>query len=62
MEKDLVNTLDNFINNPEDEVKEIKKNNNKKTVVLNERDGLIIERIDKQYVTSDGRMLLREQY
>ena len=32
-----------------------------KKVVLDEREGLI-ERVDKQFVTQDGRQLLREQY
>lgn len=34
---------------------------NKKEVVLNEREGLI-ERVDKVLVTKDGKQLLREQY
>ena len=62
MKNDITKVLDNFIDSPENEAEvAIKKTNNKK-IVLDERDGLIIERIDRQYVTSDGRMLLREQY
>jgi len=34
---------------------------NNKKVILNQREGLI-ERIDRVFVTSDGRQLLREQY
>jgi hypothetical protein len=33
----------------------------KKKVVIQQKDGLI-ERIDKKYVTEDGKMLLRERY
>lgn len=32
-----------------------------KKVTLNKREGLI-ERVDKVYITEDGRQLLREQY
>jgi len=48
--------LDEFI---DDSVEETI--NKRKQEVLNERTGLI-ERIDKQYITNDGRILLREQY
>ena len=58
MKNNVEKTIDNFIGFDE----EIKIPENQKTIVLNERDGLIIERIDKQYITSDGRILLREQY
>ncbi len=34
---------------------------NAKKVVLDEREGLI-ERVDKVYITKDGKQLLREQY
>lgn len=34
---------------------------NNKKVILDEREGLI-ERVDKVYVTKDGKQLLREQY
>ena len=47
MEKNVENALDQFVDAPE--------------VVLQEREGLI-ERVDKKYVTNDGRQLLREQY
>lgn len=33
-----------------------------KKFVLAERDGLIIERLDKVLVTKDGKQLLRETY
>lgn len=54
MEDKKVNALDNFL--PEDE-----ESQEKKKVVLKEREGLV-ERVDKIYVTNDGRQLLREQY
>lgn len=40
------------------------KNTNKggnKKVILDEREGLI-ERVDKVYITKEGKQLLREQY
>ena len=40
---------------------EEEKEDTKKIQIMEERSGLI-ERVDKQYVTSDGRILLREQY
>ena len=63
MEQNFEKTLDNFIN---DSILSTSGNTNTlqknfKTAILAERSGLI-ERIDKQYVTSDGRILLREQY
>ena len=64
MENKVEKALNDFIGTPECETENgvTKENKDLKRVVLEERDGLIIERIDKQYVTSDGRMLLREQY
>jgi hypothetical protein len=38
-----------------------KENENVKKLVLDEREGLV-ERIDKIFVTQDGKQLLREQY
>ena len=63
MEKNVEKALDSFIETPVSEnEKEVKKENkNVKKVILDEREGLI-ERLDKQYVTSDGRQLLREVY
>jgi len=58
MEKNTKKAVDDFIDEPE--VEEI-DNLNRKKVVLDEREGLI-ERVDKIYVTEDGRQLLREQY
>lgn len=61
MEKNIENTLNNFIGNTNGvDINKIKEQDNK-TVILNKREGLI-ERIDKQYLTEDGRLLLREQY
>lgn len=42
-----------------DEVEENNKSNKKE--LIQQKDGLI-ERIDKKYVTEDGKMLLRERY
>jgi hypothetical protein len=39
---------------------EHKKKENEKQIII-QKDGLI-ERIDKKYVTEDGKMLLRERY
>jgi len=35
--------------------------NTKKTQIMEERSGLI-ERVDKIYITNEGKQLLREQY
>lgn len=62
MEDKVEKALEDFIKSSESEVDVTnKKDKIAKTIVLNEREGLI-ERLDKQYVTSDGRILLREQY
>jgi predicted RNA binding protein with dsRBD fold (UPF0201 family) len=63
MENKVEKALDNFLNLPEteEEKKFNKKVKKQKTELLNSRTGLI-ERVDKQYVTEDGRMLLREVY
>lgn len=53
MEKNVEKAIDNFIDNPE--------NKNKKKVSLRTKEGLI-ERVDKVYITEDGRQLLREHY
>jgi len=58
MENKIEKALNEFIDEPQEE--EV-INDKRKEVILNERSGLI-ERIDKQYVTNDGRILLREQY
>jgi len=62
MKNDIAKVLDDFVGSNDNENETtIKKSNNSKKVVLDEREGLI-ERLDRQYVTPDGRMLLREQY
>ena len=62
MEDKVEKALEDFIKSSESEVDVTnKKDKIAKTIVLNEREGLI-ERLDKQYVTSDGRILLREVY
>jgi hypothetical protein len=40
---------------------EVQKTKDNKKEVIQHKDGLI-ERIDKKYVTEDGKMLLRERY
>ena len=67
MENKIEKALETFVDEPQavDEKKKVEKlkkevENLKKTV-LDEREGLI-ERVDKLYVTSDGRQLLREVY
>jgi len=61
MEKDVKTALDNFVDQPNLEEVEKTKADNDKKVILNKREGLI-ERVDKIFVTEDGRQLLREQY
>lgn len=58
MENKVKKAVDNFI---ESDQIENQNNENLKKVILDKREGLI-ERIDKQYITEDGRQLLREQY
>ena len=58
MENNVKKALSNFVNEPQ--VEEI-DNTKVKEVILNERGGLI-ERVDRIYVTKDGKQLLREQY
>lgn len=60
MENKVEKALDNFVEVPENEVVE-KQEKDAKKVVLNEREGLI-ERVDKIFVTKDGKQLLREWY
>ena len=60
MEKNVNKALSDFIGVSEVEQNE-KKDVNSKKVILDEREGLI-ERVDRIYVTKDGKQLLREQY
>ena len=62
MENNVEKALDDFVKTSEEETEEEAKSKNVKKVVIEERDGLIIERVDKILVTSDGRQLLREWY
>jgi hypothetical protein len=57
MKNNLEKALSNFVDEPQVEGK---VDANKK-VILDEREGLI-ERVDRIYVTKDGKQLLREQY
>jgi hypothetical protein len=60
MENNVEKALDNFVGVPE--VQEVKKQEDKaKKVVLDEREGLI-ERVDKVFITKEGKQLLREWY
>jgi len=60
MENNVEKAVNNFIGTSEEE--ELKNSNgNTKKVILNQREGLI-ERVDRLYITEDGRQLLREQY
>lgn len=58
MDKSKEEALNNFVD-PSEEGK--KKDDNEKKVVMDKREGLI-ERVDKVYITEDGRRLLREHY
>jgi hypothetical protein len=62
MEDKVEKALDEFVDIPqtEEEIAKAKSENTKK-VVLDEREGLI-ERVDRVFVTNDGRQLLRERY
>ena len=58
MENNVEKALSDFVDEPE--VQEENDDQAKKEV-LDEREGLI-ERVDKIFVTKDGKQLLREQY
>lgn len=58
MENNVEKALSDFVEEPE--VEEIEDDQLKKEI-LDEREGLI-ERVDKIFVTKDGKQLLREQY
>jgi hypothetical protein len=60
MENKVEKALNNFVEDPELQEEKLKNENSKK-VILDEREGLI-ERVDRIYVTKDGKQLLREQY
>jgi hypothetical protein len=62
MENKVEKALDNFVTVPQtEEVNPSEDNVNAKKVILDEREGLI-ERVDKIFVTKDGKQLLREVY
>lgn len=58
MDTKLENALDEFYTEDQDDLKAKKE----KIKFLNERDGLIVERLDTIYVDKSGRQLLREVY
>jgi hypothetical protein len=63
MENNVEKALNDFVGISEtvEELEEKTKVNNAKKVILDEREGLI-ERVDKVFVTKDGKQLLREVY
>jgi hypothetical protein len=61
MKNKIEKALEIFVDEPQEEVDEKKKIESVKKVVLDEREGLI-ERVDRIYVTKDGKQLLREVY
>lgn len=58
MENNKEKALKTFLN---DENQKVSNEKETKKQILDERDG-IVERIDKIFVTKDGKQLLREQY
>ena len=60
METNVEKAISDFVEEPQVEEEET-KTDEAKEVTLNEREGLI-ERVDKIFVTQDGKQLLREQY
>jgi hypothetical protein len=60
MKENKINALDSFLKKEESE-KELEEKTNAQKVMIDGRSGLI-ERVDKIFVTKDGRQLLREQY
>ena len=58
-----MNNLENALNNFIDDEEEVQTtiNSGSKKVIIDSREGLI-ERVDKIFVTKDGKQLLREQY
>jgi hypothetical protein len=61
MENDVEKALDKFVDEPEVQEEEKEKVDKAKKVILDEREGLI-ERVDKVFITKDGKQLLREWY
>lgn len=60
MKKEVNKKLDDFLSDDEDQNQENDKKKQKEKI-LKSRSGLI-ERIDRTFVTEDGRQLLREHY
>ena len=57
MENNVEKALSDFVDAPVEETND----DESKKEILDEREGLI-ERVDKIFVTKDGKQLLREQY
>jgi len=60
MNNKLESILDEFLGDEENALKATKKTNIRKEQVM--QNFSLIERVDKVYVTEDGRQLLRERY
>jgi len=60
METNVEKAISDFVEEPQVEEVETKTDEAKKEI-LDEREGLI-ERVDKIFVTKNGKQLLREQY
>lgn len=58
MNSNKKNILDDFLKS---EKTDLLAKSQEQKIVLGTKEGLI-ERIDKRYITNDGRQLLREQY
>lgn len=63
MDKNIdIDALDSFLDDEEKAQKKAEESDEKaKKVILKQREGLI-ERVDKIFVTKDGKQLLREVY
>ena len=60
MKNNVKKALSTFVDDPKEE-ELLSQSIKAKEVVLNERSGLV-ERVDKIFVTRDGKQLLREHY
>lgn len=61
MEKEVNKKLDDFLSDDENNENNDKKEKKEKKKVLRTK-GDLIERIDRKFVTEDGRQLLREHH
>lgn len=61
MENNKEQALNSFLGTQNDQNLASSDEKEAKKQILNQRDG-IVERVDKIFVTKDGKQLLREQY